>query len=224
MYNMQQVSTFNSTNFWDDAYPSGGNWWSNYNGTDVYSGSHQNITGSDGIGDTPYIIDSSNQDRYPLSINLREPFGIIRGIVTDADTGSFIVGAIVKWDSQQTTTASNGSYTFSVDAGTYTISVSKDGFDTKTSQITVDSGVTQTANFSIARSTFPIIFVAAGMGGVAIAAAVMLLKRRKPKPLVELPKPFILHAHGTDRKKCQRCDADLPIDAKFCSNCGASQP
>ena len=53
-------------NTWDDDYPSGGNYWSDYNGTDLYSGPFQNETGSDGIGDTPYVIDHSNIDRYPL--------------------------------------------------------------------------------------------------------------------------------------------------------------
>jgi nitrous oxidase accessory protein NosD len=55
---------FNSS--WDDGYPSGGNYWSDYNGTDFYSGPYQNETGSDGIGDTPYFIDENNTDYYPL--------------------------------------------------------------------------------------------------------------------------------------------------------------
>jgi len=53
-------------NWFDAGYPSGGNYWSDYTGVDFYSGSYQNITGSDGIGDTPYIIDANNIDRYPL--------------------------------------------------------------------------------------------------------------------------------------------------------------
>ena len=54
------------TNFWDDGYPSGGNHWSSYADVDVKSGSYQNGTGSDGIGDTPYNIDASNMDSFPL--------------------------------------------------------------------------------------------------------------------------------------------------------------
>ena len=53
-------------NTWDNGYPYGGNYWSNYAGIDVHSGPHQNETGSDGIGDATYIINPSNIDHYPL--------------------------------------------------------------------------------------------------------------------------------------------------------------
>ena len=55
-----------SINIWDVGYPRGGNFWNDYAGLDLYSGPYQNVTGIDGIGDIPYIIDESNQDRYPL--------------------------------------------------------------------------------------------------------------------------------------------------------------
>jgi len=64
--NTQQVENMESTNIWDNGYPSGGNRWSDYTGVDHHSGPSQNETGSDGIGDTSYVIDGENEDRYPL--------------------------------------------------------------------------------------------------------------------------------------------------------------
>jgi parallel beta-helix repeat protein len=64
--NAFQVYTENSVNVWDDGYPSGGNYWSDYTSVDLYSGPYQNETGSDGIGDTLYTIDAYNRDNYPL--------------------------------------------------------------------------------------------------------------------------------------------------------------
>jgi parallel beta-helix repeat protein len=64
--NTRQVMSGGLTNTWDDGYPSGGNYWSDYAGTDLLSGPYQNLTGSDGIGDTPYSIDANNTDNYPL--------------------------------------------------------------------------------------------------------------------------------------------------------------
>jgi parallel beta-helix repeat protein len=61
----QAVISGSEPNTWDDGYPSGGNYWSDYNGTDAHNGpSH--IVGSDGVGDTPYVIDANNTDNYPL--------------------------------------------------------------------------------------------------------------------------------------------------------------
>jgi len=58
-------------NNWDNGYPSGGNYWSNYTGADLYHGPDQNLTGSDGIGDTPYNISggADARDNYPLVIS-----------------------------------------------------------------------------------------------------------------------------------------------------------
>jgi parallel beta-helix repeat protein len=53
-------------NQWDDGYPSGGNFWSDYIGEDRFSGLGQNIPGNDGIGDTNYSIDSDSVDNFPL--------------------------------------------------------------------------------------------------------------------------------------------------------------
>ena len=64
--NTEQVYSDGSRNVWDDGYPSGGNYWSDYVDVDFYGGPYQNETGSDGIWDHPYIIDDYNKDRYPF--------------------------------------------------------------------------------------------------------------------------------------------------------------
>ena len=65
--NNEQVLVFHSLNTtWDDDYPSGGNYWSDYTDVDLFSGPYQNISGSDGIWDHSYVINANNQDNYPL--------------------------------------------------------------------------------------------------------------------------------------------------------------
>jgi nitrous oxidase accessory protein NosD len=56
--NTQHVGTVTVSEVaWDDGYPSGGNYWSDYAGADG---------NGDGIGDTSYTIDMNNTDSYPL--------------------------------------------------------------------------------------------------------------------------------------------------------------
>jgi len=55
-----------SVNVWDDGYPSGGNYWSDYTDADEKSGPDQDLLGNDGIWDHSYVMDSNNKDRYPL--------------------------------------------------------------------------------------------------------------------------------------------------------------
>ncbi len=64
--NAEQVISFNSASMWNNSYPSGGNYWSNYEGNDAYGGPFQNMTGSDGIGDIPYNSTEYEKDYYPL--------------------------------------------------------------------------------------------------------------------------------------------------------------
>lgn len=64
--NTVQASSSGFRNIWDNGYPSGGNYWSDYVGIDEKSGQDQNETGSDGIGDLEYRIDKVNIDRYPF--------------------------------------------------------------------------------------------------------------------------------------------------------------
>ena len=57
-------------NTWDNGYPSGGNYWSNYAGIDTKKGAAQTDPGADGFGDTPYDtaygMVGTNKDNYPF--------------------------------------------------------------------------------------------------------------------------------------------------------------
>ncbi len=61
-----------SGNQWDNGYPSGGNYWDDYSGADKKNGANQDISGGDGIGDSPYAIEIDTFDNYPLM----EPWGV----------------------------------------------------------------------------------------------------------------------------------------------------
>jgi len=86
--NEQQVA-LEGSNIWDYGYPSGGNFWSNYMYTDLFSGFNQNELGSDGIGDVPVILDKNNIDRFPLMAPIT-PFdaGVWDGETYDVDVVS----------------------------------------------------------------------------------------------------------------------------------------
>jgi parallel beta-helix repeat protein len=65
--NPNQATDDNSNeNQWDNGYPSGGNYWSDYTGIDLNSTPNQNVPPPDGIGDTPYVLDADSQDNFPL--------------------------------------------------------------------------------------------------------------------------------------------------------------
>ncbi len=67
--NTLQASDDGDGNAWDNGYPSGGNYWSDYTNSDIYYGKYQNETGYDWISDSPRYLWVS-RDEYPLM----EPF------------------------------------------------------------------------------------------------------------------------------------------------------
>ena len=85
--NTVQLSVQSSTgNLWDDGYPSGGNYWSNHTGLDLYSGPNQDQPGSDGIVDAGYTVATGNVDRYPLVHGVHE-IGIVHAAVSKTVVG-----------------------------------------------------------------------------------------------------------------------------------------
>jgi parallel beta-helix repeat protein len=81
--NVNHVETDNSDGIWDNGEE--GNYWDDYTGLDG---------DEDGIGDTPYVIDKNNQDKYPLMKPIRisetEPFPTMLVV-----TSVIIVAAVV---------------------------------------------------------------------------------------------------------------------------------
>jgi parallel beta-helix repeat protein len=82
----QLVEWDSSSNVWDDGYSSGGNYWGDYAGVDQKRGPYQNLTGTDGIGDTPYTIEGNNIDHYPLMI----PYVYVLGDLNNDDKVNMI--------------------------------------------------------------------------------------------------------------------------------------
>jgi len=95
--NNQQVNiTSPSANAWDNDYPSGGNYWSDYDGADAYRGLYQNETGSDGIGDAPVVLDGNNTDHYPLMTPWTESSGPVGDINGDGKVDMKDVGYVAR--------------------------------------------------------------------------------------------------------------------------------
>jgi peptide/nickel transport system substrate-binding protein len=86
--NKENAKSAQYFNAWDNGYPSGGNYWSDYTGVDGKSGANQDVFGSDGIGDTQYTIAVNNIDRYPLL----QPFNPHDIGITSVITSKTVVG------------------------------------------------------------------------------------------------------------------------------------
>jgi len=84
--NLNFIQAWSSdVNIWDDGYPSGGNYWSDYE--DIYPLAEE-LDGS-GIWDTPYEIVEVGQDNYPLM----KPYGVPPDIaVTGVSPSKTVVG------------------------------------------------------------------------------------------------------------------------------------
>jgi hypothetical protein len=78
-YNMTE-----ETHTWDNGEE--GNYWDDYNGTDA---------DADGIGDTPYVIDVLNQDRYPLMQSHATPPTVAAKVPVETVVVAAVLSAIV---------------------------------------------------------------------------------------------------------------------------------
>lgn len=91
------ISSAGGDNFWDNGYPGGGNYYSHYVGVDFYSGPGQNLTGSDGIGDSNFTF-SDDVDNYPLMMPGDYPFALNFTPAHNATDVSVNVNITIYWN------------------------------------------------------------------------------------------------------------------------------
>jgi len=143
-------------NFWDDSYPSGGNYWSDYTGVDVKSGPNQDQPSSDGIGDTAYVIDANDVDHYPLMY----PWGAPPPHSHTLTIHSSPSGVTFTVDGVSRTTPWSGTYSedssvsltmpeiHSVGDARYYWNQWSDGVTTRPRTVTMDTDITLTAHYT----------------------------------------------------------------------------
>ena len=139
---------------WNESYPLGGNYWSDYNEDDLYGGPNQDMLGPDGIGDIPYEIPCEHgTDYYPLMnpfeiyyiMDIESPEEVNEGEMFDVVVKSvgwtFIPIAKVKFNDEIKLTDSEGRVSFTapqVDDDTFfDIDVYKEGYTGDTESILV---------------------------------------------------------------------------------------
>src|SRR5438132_316364 len=149
--NDSQAYQSNTGITWDNGYPSGGNYWSNYAGVDNCSGPQQNICPSpDGIGDTPPSIDGTvYQDHYPFmkpftAQNPASPPGVTVSPPTPnpASTGS-VVNVAFSVSSSSTVTG------ITVNWGDGTASANLAGTARSDSHVYTSTGAVKSKTFTI---------------------------------------------------------------------------
>ena len=180
-YYLGNSSITPSLNFWSVSYQMGGNYWSDYTGIDVKSGPYQNETGSDNIGDTPYLLYGANKDEFPLL-----PYGSAPGIFIDSPESKtystkdipleFTVSKATSWvkyslDGQANVTITGNMTLTGLDEGAHNIIIYAEDLDGYT-------GVSETVYFTISEEaesgsdTIPITWI---VGAIVIVIGVALL-------------------------------------------------
>ena len=171
-----------SVNIWDAGYPSGGNYWGDY---EARYPNAKELDGS-GICDTPYVIYGNNQDNYPLM----EPVIIPEFPDTTPPTISIVS------PENKTYAVGNVSLTFTVSEPTSWMGYSLDGQAnvTITGDITLtglaekphtltvyakdiagNTGASETIYFSIKTEPFPTTWVAAAIAIVALVGVALMI-------------------------------------------------
>jgi hypothetical protein len=193
-FSATQAGVSNSSNVWDIGYPGGGNYWKDYhkkypNATEI---------DSSGIGNTSYVIDGQNIDRYPLmeafnstffELQTTPPKISIKSPKNQAynessvllDFSVDVVSAVkaVNWtgyslDGQQNVTITGNTILTGLSSGLHNVTVyANDTYG--------NMGTSETIDFTISQP-FPIVPVAAASGAsIAIIVVGLLIYFKKRK-------------------------------------------
>ena len=188
-----QVIISNSSNVWDIGYPGGGNYWVDYH--KKYPNTSE--VDSSGIGDTSYVLDAQNIDRYPLMEPFNTTFGALQAAPPRIAVGSplnqtyddsdvplnFSVSVlspikIVSWmgyslDGQQNVTVTGNATLTGLSSGLHSVTVyANDTYG--------NMGASETVAFTIPEP-FPTLLVATVSGTLVIVAGVAFLFWMKTK-------------------------------------------
>jgi parallel beta-helix repeat protein len=236
---MDDSSVTPSVNFWDFSYPLGGNYWSDYAGLDVKSGSNQDQPGSDGIGDTPYLIYENNRDNYPLMLYGSPPaISIVspenKTYTVNHVSLAFASSEPTSWigyslDGQANVTIAGNTTLSRLSTGSHWLVVYANDTDGKT-------GSSETIYFTVGQQSepFPITWIVGAAIIIAISGTAFLVYFKKikkttrkvraqlplPSAKKEVPRPK--KAIPTTRKTiyCIFCGEELPPHAVYCRKCG----
>lgn len=202
---VQTYGQVGSGGTWDNGYPSGGNYWSDYTGIDLKSGGDQDQPGSDGIGDTPYLIDTDGQDRYPLMEPVAQPndpptASFTLSPTTGDVTETFTANASSSHDSEDPTSALEVRWDWEDDGiwdtgwsttkeaqnqydnpGTYTIRLDVRDTGGLTNNTTRQIVVTSEDGTTPQDSELDLYLIAAVIVVVVVVVALLIVARRKRK-------------------------------------------
>jgi parallel beta-helix repeat protein len=185
---MDDTSVTASINIWGVGYPLGGNYWSDYTGVDVKSGENQDQTGSDGLGDTPYIIYENSQDDFPLmpygsppAISIVSPEN--KTYTVNSVSLSFTVSETTSWikyslDGQANVTTTGDETLPDLSDGVHSVTVYAQDTDGKTGTSTIYFTIaegSETPTDTTQSMSLSIIWIVVAIVAVVVVVGVVLL-------------------------------------------------
>jgi len=133
-------------NSWDDGYPSGGNYWSDYE--DRYPDARE--LDDSGLWDTPYVINENNTDNYPLMYPWGAPPSYTLAVYSSPTGVTFTVDGVPRTTPWSETYSENASVVLEMPEthGGYSWSHWLEDEDTnRTKTVTVETKIVLTAIF-----------------------------------------------------------------------------